>query len=142
MLMQKFFFSFLFFFWWGANKVNLGNVQMENTKILFYITDNNKRYLPCHCLLQRWLQMMGNCRCLHHLSADQKLGTRTHGHPKQKKSIKPYYCQHPHCSKLQLFQTPSYGEQKNLLTTLTSQQKYPATWSPVFNGHVPSHSTF
>ena len=35
----------------GANKVNLGDAQMGNDKILFYITNNNKRYLPCHCLL-------------------------------------------------------------------------------------------
>ena len=35
----------------GANKVNLGVAQMGNDKILFYITNNNKRYLPCHCLL-------------------------------------------------------------------------------------------
>ena len=27
------------------------NGELGNTKILFYITDNNKRYLPCHCLL-------------------------------------------------------------------------------------------
>ena len=27
----------------GANKVNLGDAQMGNDKILFYITNNNKR---------------------------------------------------------------------------------------------------
>ena len=55
--MQKFLFIYYYYYFFlgggdsGANKVNLGDVQMGNTKLLFYISDNNKRYLPCHYLL-------------------------------------------------------------------------------------------